>query len=157
MRLDVARIRLQRVPVFVSPDRGLTLSHDAIEVRLELSGEVETKSLRPSHETGGERHVGRPTASMRRFHAHILCTKIPARQTEVHTPNNPSRTAERSHSGNVVLQKEASMSRDPEWAAYRARTGLLLPRLRRASAQSTSHAAGAAAPEPQPQAGRAAP
>ena len=56
-----------------------------------------------------------------------------------------------------ILRKEASMSRYPEWAAYRARTGLLLPRLRRASAQSASHTAGEPAPEPQPQAGRAAP
>jgi protein-S-isoprenylcysteine O-methyltransferase Ste14 len=30
-----------------------------------------------------------------------------------------------------MLMKEASLSRYPEWAAYRARTGLLLPRLRR--------------------------
>jgi len=31
-----------------------------------------------------------------------------------------------------MLGKEASMSRYPEWAAYKARTGMLLPRLRRA-------------------------
>jgi protein-S-isoprenylcysteine O-methyltransferase Ste14 len=30
-----------------------------------------------------------------------------------------------------MLGKEASMSRYPQWAAYRARTGMLLPRLRR--------------------------
>jgi protein-S-isoprenylcysteine O-methyltransferase Ste14 len=30
-----------------------------------------------------------------------------------------------------MLGKEASMSRYPEWAAYKARTGMLLPRLRR--------------------------
>lgn len=30
-----------------------------------------------------------------------------------------------------ILAKEARMSRHPEWPAYRARTGLLLPRLRR--------------------------
>jgi hypothetical protein len=28
-----------------------------------------------------------------------------------------------------MLRKEASMSRYPEWAAYKARTGFLLPRL----------------------------
>jgi len=33
-----------------------------------------------------------------------------------------------------ILGKEASMSRYPEWAAYKARTGMLLPRLRRPSA-----------------------
>ena len=33
-----------------------------------------------------------------------------------------------------MLGKEASMSRYPEWAAYKARTGMLLPRLRRAPA-----------------------
>ena len=32
-----------------------------------------------------------------------------------------------------MLGKEASMSRYPEWAAYKARTGMLLPRLRRTS------------------------
>ena len=30
-----------------------------------------------------------------------------------------------------IMLKEASMSRYPEWQAYRARTGMLLPRLRR--------------------------
>ena len=30
-----------------------------------------------------------------------------------------------------MLRKDASMARYPEWAAYRARTGLLLPRLGR--------------------------
>ncbi len=33
-----------------------------------------------------------------------------------------------------MLGKEASMSRYPEWAAYKARTGMLLPRLRRPAA-----------------------
>lgn len=35
-----------------------------------------------------------------------------------------------------MLGKEASMSRYPEWAAYKARTGMLLPRLRRPQAQA---------------------
>jgi protein-S-isoprenylcysteine O-methyltransferase Ste14 len=33
-----------------------------------------------------------------------------------------------------MLGKEASMSRYPEWAAYKARTGMLLPRFRRPQA-----------------------
>jgi hypothetical protein len=33
-----------------------------------------------------------------------------------------------------MLGKEASMSRYPEWAAYKARTGMLVPRLRVPSA-----------------------
>jgi protein-S-isoprenylcysteine O-methyltransferase Ste14 len=33
-----------------------------------------------------------------------------------------------------MLGKEASMSRYAEWAAYKARTGMLLPRLRRPAA-----------------------
>jgi hypothetical protein len=40
-----------------------------------------------------------------------------------------------------MLGKEASMSRYPEWAAYKSRTGMLLPRLRRPHAP---------APEDQP-------
>ena len=36
-----------------------------------------------------------------------------------------------------ILRKEASMSRYPEWAAYKARTGLLLPRLWRGAAPAT--------------------
>jgi hypothetical protein len=53
-----------------------------------------------------------------------------------------------------ILAKEASMARYPEWAAYRARTGLLLPRLwpaRRAPPArdpGVEHARGPAAPEP---------
>ena len=43
-----------------------------------------------------------------------------------------------------MLRKEASMSRYPEWAAYKARTGFLLPALRRAPAPAP--AAPAAAP-----------
>ncbi|MDP2316866.1 MAG: DUF1295 domain-containing protein [Pseudomonadota bacterium] len=42
-----------------------------------------------------------------------------------------------------MLRKEASMSRYPEWAAYKARSGLLLPRLR-----APSDAAGPAASHP---------
>ena len=34
-----------------------------------------------------------------------------------------------------MLGKEASMSRYPQWAAYKARTGMLLPRLRRPAAR----------------------
>jgi protein-S-isoprenylcysteine O-methyltransferase Ste14 len=41
-----------------------------------------------------------------------------------------------------MLRKEASMSRYPEWAAYKARTGFLLPRL--------VSAASASAPRPSP-------
>jgi protein-S-isoprenylcysteine O-methyltransferase Ste14 len=39
-----------------------------------------------------------------------------------------------------MLGKEASMSRYPEWPAYRARTGMLLPRLRLPSAAAPSAA-----------------
>jgi protein-S-isoprenylcysteine O-methyltransferase Ste14 len=54
-----------------------------------------------------------------------------------------------------MLGKEDSMSRYPEWAAYRARTGMLLPRLRPArdaatvsgAASAGSVAAGATVPE----------
>lgn len=45
-----------------------------------------------------------------------------------------------------MLRKEASMSRYPEWAAYRARSGFLLPRLSSAAASPPgSHAEPAAA------------
>lgn len=40
-----------------------------------------------------------------------------------------------------MLAKEASMSRYPQWGAYRARTGMLLPRLRRPVPLVTSEAA----------------
>ncbi len=45
-----------------------------------------------------------------------------------------------------MLRKEASMSRYPEWAACKARTGFLLPSLRPAPAPApaASHRAGAA-------------
>ena len=43
-----------------------------------------------------------------------------------------------------MLGKEASMSRYPEWAAYKARTGMLLPRLRRPVPAADAEAA----PEP---------
>lgn len=39
-----------------------------------------------------------------------------------------------------MLRKDASMSRYPEFAAYRARTGLLLPRLRRPAISATDDA-----------------
>jgi hypothetical protein len=42
-----------------------------------------------------------------------------------------------------MLRKEASMSRYPEWAAYEARSGFLLPRLL-VSAPSPSEAPGPA-------------
>jgi protein-S-isoprenylcysteine O-methyltransferase Ste14 len=37
-----------------------------------------------------------------------------------------------------MLNKEASLARHPQWAAYRARTGMLLPRLWRAAANQRS-------------------
>ena len=47
-----------------------------------------------------------------------------------------------------MLGKEASMSRYPQWAAYKARTGMLLPRLRRPAAASPTRTPRDAAPTP---------
>jgi len=47
-----------------------------------------------------------------------------------------------------MLRKEASMSRYPEWPAYKARTGFLLPWLGRASGASRAQPAAQPAAQP---------
>ena len=49
-----------------------------------------------------------------------------------------------------MLGKEASMSRYPEWAAYKARTGMLLPRLRRPTAPAADSESAQNPPAPLP-------
>ncbi|MDH4016943.1 MAG: DUF1295 domain-containing protein [Actinomycetota bacterium] len=47
-----------------------------------------------------------------------------------------------------MLGKEASMSRYPQWAAYKARTGMLLPRLRRPAADDSDAAPASSTADP---------